>query len=152
MIITFCGHSDYVPSVGDEQKILDILSKKIGGEDAELYLGGYGAFDAFARKCGREYQKTHPRTKLILVTPYLPKGNEKQEGRGPDDLYDEIVYPPLERVPPRFAISRRNEWMVERADCVIAYVRHEWGGAYKTYCHAQKKQKEIYHLAEKSHE
>ena len=149
MIITFCGHSDYVPSVGDEQKILSILSEKIGEEDAELYLGGYGAFDAFAKKCGREYQKTHPRTKLVFVTPYLPKDDEKQNGRAPDDRYDEIVYPSLEHVPLRFAILRRNEWMVEQADLVIAYVRHEWGGAYATYRHALQMQKTVYNLAEK---
>ena len=148
MIITFCGHSDYVPSVGDEEKILSVLSEKIGERDAELFLGGYGAFDAFARRCGREYQKTHPNVKLIFVTPYLPKNNATRKDRQAD-RYDAIVYPPLENVPSRYAILRRNEWMVERADLVIAYIRHEWGGAYTTYRHALKKQKEIYHLAEK---
>ncbi len=42
--VTFCGHSDYIPSVEDEQKILSLLSKKIGDQDAERLIGGYGAF------------------------------------------------------------------------------------------------------------
>ena len=29
----------------------------------------------------------------------------------------------------KFAISRRNEWMVDQADVVVAYVTHGWGGA-----------------------
>jgi len=37
--------------------------------------------------------------------------------------------------------------MAEQADFVIAYIAHEWGGAYKTYKHAEKKQKEIFNLA-----
>ena len=144
--ITFCGHSDYISSIEDEQRLLTFLTEKIGDEDAELLIGDYGRFDAFAWECGKKYQEIHPRTKIVFVTPYL------QPTKRENDQYDAIVYPPLEHIPLRFAILRRNEWMVEQADCVIAYVRHEWGGAYKTYCHAQKKQKEIYHLAEKSHE
>lgn len=145
MIIMFCGHSDYVPSEEDGKKILSLLEEKIGERDAELYLGGYGGFDAFAEKCGREYQRTHPNTKLIFVTPYMT------ENRLVDAKlrYDDVIYPELERVPPRFAISHRNKWMAEKADCVIAYVNHAWGGAYQTYQHAKKKQKEICNLTEK---
>ena len=35
----------------------------------------------------------------------------------------------LEFAPPRFAISWRNEWMLKRADYVVTYVTHGWGGA-----------------------
>ncbi len=50
MIITFCGYGDYQATVEDEQKILSILLfEKIGDQNAELFLGGYGAFDAFAK-------------------------------------------------------------------------------------------------------
>ncbi len=143
--VTFCGHSDYIPSVEDEQKILSLLSEKIGDQDAELLIGGYGAFDAFAEKCGKKYQQAHPNTRLIFVTPYL------QITGGADDHYDAIVYPPLENIPPRFAILKRNEWMVKQAELVIAYVRHKWGGAYKTYEHAEKMRKEIFNLANRKH-
>jgi len=44
------------------------------------------------------------------------------------DLYDDTTYPPLEDVPKKYAISRRNEWMVDQADVVVAYVTHGWGG------------------------
>lgn len=148
--ITFCGHSDYISSVEDEKRILTILSEKVGDQDAELLLGGYGAFDAFARACGRKYQQTHPNTKLIFVTPYINTDNIKIRSNDNSAHYDAIVYPPLENIPSRFSILCRNKWMVEKADFVIAYVRHEWGGAHKTYEHAIKKQKEIFNLAEKA--
>ena len=128
--------------------MLTILTEKIGDQNAELLIGGYGSFDAFARECGRTYQKTHPNTKLIFVTPYMTPNDEKIYSYDQKALYDAIVYPPLEHVPPRFAILKRNEWMVDRADLVIAYVRHSWGGARKALDHAEKAQKEIFNLAE----
>ena len=139
MIITFCGHSQYTESKEDEQKILSLLSELIGDRPAELYLGGYGAFDAFARKCGRKYQASHPSTKLIFVSPYI-KANY------PNDLYDEIIYPSLEEKPQKFAILYRNKWMVEQADYIIAYITHSWGGAYQTYLHAKRKNKALLNI------
>lgn len=44
--------------------------------------------------------------------------------------YDEILYPELEQTPLKFAISKRNEWMVKHADYVFAYVNTHYGGAY----------------------
>ncbi len=37
--------------------------------------------------------------------------------------------------------------MIEIADLVVAYVDHEWGGAYKTLSYAKKKCKRIINLA-----
>ena len=61
--------------------------------------------------------------------------------------YDGIIYPELEDKPKKFAIFYRNQWMVDRADCVIAYVVRTWGGAYATYQYAKKKGKEVFNLA-----
>ena len=61
--------------------------------------------------------------------------------------YDDCIYPPLENVLPRFCILRRNEWMVDEADLIIAYVMHPLGGAYKTLEYARKKKKKIINLA-----
>ena len=57
--------------------------------------------------------------------------------------YDETVYPPLESVPKRYAISRRNEWMVCESDGVVAYVMRGFGGAAKTLDYARRKKKAI---------
>ena len=57
--------------------------------------------------------------------------------------FDNIVYPPLETVPYRYAIIRRNEWMIDQADIVIAHVRYSWGGAERSLEYAKRKKKEI---------
>ena len=143
MIVSFCGHADYIPSKQDEKRILDFLEEKIGNQSAELFFGGYGNFDGFALLCGKRYQLTHPNVKLILITPYLTEGFQKNRLNEIRSEYDEILYPPLEKVPKRYAILRRNQWMAEQADYVVAYVTHSWGGAYQTLQHAKKRHKEI---------
>ena len=143
MIITFCGHSDYIPTPDDEERVLSLLERIVGDGAAEFFLGGYGAFDHFAYNCCKQYKQTHPRVSLVFVTPYIREAYLK----GKDRIYDEIVYPEIGDKPQRFAISYRNKYMVEKADRVIAYVSHDWGGAYATYKLALKKGKIVYNLA-----
>ena len=59
---------------------------------------------------------------------------------------DTSIYPPIERVPLRFAISKRNEWMMENADLIIAYITHSYGGAYKSLRVAKRKKKKIINI------
>lgn len=63
-------------------------------------------------------------------------------------LYDSIIYPPIENTPPKFAIIKRNEWMVNKSDLIIAYVNRSYGGAYKSFAYAEKKKKTIINLAD----
>ena len=65
-----------------------------------------------------------------------------------EKLYDSVIYPPLEKVPPRAAIVKRNEWMIEKADLIIAYVKQTYGGAYKALQYAHKRKKMMINLAE----
>ena len=123
MIITFCGHSSFVPTPEYEHKLLSLLQELIGDGNAEFFLGEYGAFDAFAYECCKKFKATHPNVKLIFVTPYISPEYQKNYLNHQEMRYDHIIYPPLENVPPKFAISRRNKWMVQKADLVIACKR-----------------------------
>ena len=64
------------------------------------------------------------------------------------DLCDTSIYPPIENVPPRFAISKRNEWMMTNADLVIAYVNHNYGGAYQSLQVAKRRKKKIINICD----
>ena len=141
MIVTFCGHAQFDKAGEFEPKILKILEENIGEKSAEIYLGGYGEFDSFARDCCKKYQAKHPLIELVLVIPYL---NAKFDSA----RYDAVIYPEIERKLPRFAISYRNQYMVEKADLVIAYIEHAWGGAFTTYQYAKRRGKKIVNLAD----
>ena len=61
-------------------------------------------------------------------------------------LCDTSIYPPIENVPPKFAILKRNEWMMANADLIITYVKHNYGGAYRSLQVAKRKRKKIINI------
>ena len=83
---------------------------------------------------------------MLFITPYLNNNYSTLETA--KLYYDGIIYPPLENVPRRFCISKRNEWMVDEADFVIAFVKYSWGGAAKTLEYAKRKKVEFFNLAD----
>jgi uncharacterized phage-like protein YoqJ len=134
--VTFCGHGDLY---GDEEVrrwLYNTLEQEIRSGADLFYLGGYGGFDRMAAGVVWELKKTYPQITSVLVLAYLNQEIDTEH-------YDETSYPPLEEVPQRFAISRRNRWMVDQADTVIAYVLHDWGGAVQTLQYAMRKHKRI---------
>lgn len=94
-----------------------------------FWCGGYGEFDSMAARAAHDLKTEYPDIEVILVRAYMPKNGEKLS-----DIYDDSIYPEsLETVPYRFAISRRNRWMVKNCDMAITYVNHTYGGAYQVY-------------------
>ena len=142
MLVTFCGHGQ-VPS-SDREFVTAALEKELSalieeGAD-EFYLGGYGEFDSLAATAVLNAKQLHPHIVSTLVIPYMDRDYDKRR-------YDGSVYPPIEHVPRRFAISKRNEWMIEQADVVITYITHGWGGAATTAAYAKRKNKRIISVA-----
>ncbi len=139
MIVTFCGHGKITYTDETRTLLRDTIEKLISEGADEFLLGGYGAFDVMAANAVKNLKEKYPYIKSVLVVPYIDRDFDK-------DLYDCSVYPPIERVPKRFAISKRNEWMVDRADVVVAYVDHDWGGAAKTLKYALKRKKHVVNI------
>ena len=136
MTVAFCGHAQISQSEKIEKWLYDVTQKLIEQGATTFYLGGYGAFDSLAASVLREQKKRYSQIELVLVLAYLNTGRDTSG-------YDSTVYPPLETVPRRFAISHRNRWMVESADVVVAYVLHDRGGAATTLRCAKQKKKQI---------
>ena len=143
MTVTFCGHSQFHKTKEYLQKTLAFLEEKVGDQPADIYLGNYGSFDSFAFDCCKELKKTHPKVSIILVVPYLTANRINCK----NTMYDSIIYPEIENKPKRYAITYCNRYMVEKADFVVAYITHDWGGAYKTYKYAKQKKKEILNIS-----
>ena len=131
MTVTFCGHS-HVNDADELNKWLDRVLDQLAAEGADrFYLGGYGDFDRMAAEAVKAKKAERPDIEMALVTAYL--------GRQADgEFYDYMVYPTLKDVTQRSAIPQRNEWMVDSANVVVAYVTHDWGGAAKTLEYARR--------------
>lgn len=150
MVISFVGHS-LVSSYEIVKALVKDQIEKIAleNQDVTCYLGGYGDFDEMCASACRELKRDIPFLELVYVSPYMTLGeqekiNDLQKRR----LYDFSIYPPLEKVPPKFAILKRNEWMMSNADVVIAYVNHSFGGAYKSLKVAKRKNKKIINICD----
>lgn len=143
MVISFCGHRDFTPDAEEEKTIIDILLKYAETEQEVIcYTGGYGAFDWFAASCINKAKKAAHNIVNCLVVPYITSSYLERISLHTKEL-DEVIYPPLENIPPKFAIIRRNEWMIENSDLLIAYVKYSWGGAAKTLEYAKRRGKPI---------
>ena len=113
---TFFGHSQ-CPDLRSELR--DAVMRLAGDGVDMFYVGDNGRFDAQVRSVLSELGLRYG-----VVLAYLPKG----AGAG----FDDTMFPEgPELVHPRYAIERRNLWMLERSDYVVTYVHHSWGGAAK---------------------
>ena len=145
MIVTFCGHSSFDRRDG-EYGLFETLCNEIKGEPVDFYIGGYGAFDDYAMNVVLEYKKKFSNAKVYFVTPYLSEKYSKLKLFS--NRVDEIIYPSLEKVPSKLAIIKRNEWMIKKADLIIAFVKYSWGGARISFDYAKRLKKKIINLGE----
>ena len=148
MIITFLGHRDLYECEYLCEKIKKALTENIKSDESTLfYCGGYGDFDNLCARACRSIKEKRSNCELIFVTPYITASQqEKMKYLIDSKLYDSIIYPPLEKIPPRLAIIQRNEWMINEADIVITYVNRTYGGAYKSLIYAKRLKKKIIDL------
>ncbi len=142
MIVTFCGHGNIDYDIVTTEKLYKTIEELIHAGADEFLLGGYGKFDILAVETVNRLKLKYPHIKTILVTPYL-------ERKYRTHMYDEIIYPPLENIPRKFAILKRNEWMVDHSAVIIACIRYPWGGALKTFDYAVKNKIKVINIYEK---
>lgn len=94
----------------------------------QFYVGNHGRFDHIVIRTLRILKKQYPHIRYAVVLAYMPgerKANETLENF-------ETLYPSdMEKTPPKFAIIKRNEWMIARSDYVVTYVKNTFGGAAK---------------------
>lgn len=118
---TFFGHRDAPLSL--YSSILETVTH-LHQQHAPVFLvGNEGNFDTLVQKAIAEAGCTHPDLQGYIV---LPSYSTSEVFPLPT-----IVPNDFETYPPRFAVDRRNLWMLKQSSIVVTYVRHSWGGAAK---------------------
>lgn len=131
-VCTFFGHRECREL--QEERLRQAIEDLIKQDVTEFTVGHQGTFDGMVYRCLRSLQAVYPQIQYRVVLAYLPDGkNPALEGA--DTFYPEG----LETVPPRFAIQRRNRYLVETADVCLCYIDHTWGGAYGFVCMARQR-------------
>ena len=139
----FFGHRSVPPTV--ETPLRQTIYHLIEQEGVDCFLvGNHGEFDAMVRRLLKSAQKDFPHICYAVVLAYLPTAeNELQQGET-----DTIFPEGLETVPQRYAICKRNRWMLKKADFVVAYAPFSFGGAATYKKLAEKQGKIVFELAE----
>ena len=97
-------------------------------------VGCRGSFDSYASTVIKQLKNKYKDISLILLLAYHPAERAVILTKG----FDNSFYPPLEKVPRKFAIVKANQYMVNCADSIICYARHP-GNARDLWEYAQRK-------------
>lgn len=138
---TFFGHGDCPDNIRPQLKDAILSLAESGVRD--FYVGCNGNFDKLVRSVLREFSSENA-LRYAVVLAYLDERAAALHKEGYPTLFPEG----LEDVPPRFAISWRNKWMIKKSDYVLCYVKYSFGGAAKFRESAIKQGKTVMDLAE----
>ncbi len=138
---TFFGHSDCPSSVKADLRnaLIDLIEHH---EVDMFYVGNNGTYDRIVRTTLKELQSEYTHIRYAVVLARLPGRVHEY-----DDYSDTMLPEGIESVPPRFAISWRNKWMLQQSDFVVTYITRTWGGAAQFAYIAKRQNKTVIELS-----
>ena len=144
MTVTFFGHS----KVGEDiQPRLEAVLRGLVEEHGmtTAYVGNNGDFDRMVQRVLATIKEEYPRLNCAVALEKLPRrGRETEIGVKIPTVYPEG----LEAVPPRYAIDKRNRWMLQQSDVVVTYVTAPFGGAANFKLLAEKTGRAVINIAD----
>lgn len=146
-VCTFFGHRDCPSAI--KPLMREVLIELIEKQNVDTYYVGHqGSFDFLVQIALSELAEEYPHIRYAIVLARLPQQSKTYDPFG----YSNTLLPEgIENVPPRFAISWRNEWMLKQASVVVTYVTRSWGGAAKFAEKATRMKKTVINLADMEH-
>ena len=133
----FFGHREVTHNI--RPKLIAIIENLITETGVtEFYVGHQGQFDSMVYSVLKELKVKYPHIRYIVVLAYMPDSYIK-EVYGEDTLFPDG----MENVPKKYAISKRNDWMIQHSDYAVCYVHKITGGAAKFREKAEKRRLQI---------
>ena len=133
----FFGHREVTHNI--RPKLIAIIENLITETGVtEFYVGHQGQFDSMVYSVLKELKVMYPHIRYIVVLAYMPDSYIK-EVYGEDTLFPDG----MENVPKKYAISKRNDWMIQHSDYAVCYVHKITGGAAKFREKAEKRRLQI---------
>ena len=149
MIIMFLGHSKIHSSKLLYEKIKNAILKNVKRDEEILfYCGHEGDFDFLSAKACRAVSHAYEDCEVVLITPYSEGKEAENKISVQSGFHETVIYPPLENMPYRIAIYKRNKWMIGQAELIISYVTHPTDRSYKYLEYAKKIGKQVINLAD----
>lgn len=144
MTVTFFGHREIYEKY-DEKLLFTIENLIINYGADTFYIGHQSDFDATAYRILKNLKEKYSFLKFSIVLAYFPKNKPTYEFF---DYADAFFPEVLDNTFSKYAIDKRNKWMVDISDIVITFVKRNYGGAAKFKEYAQYKNKTVINIAD----
>ena len=125
MVCTFFGHSECYGL--DDAALRSAIEELIEQGITEFVVGNHGRFDSMVFFCLQGLSKVYPEISYSVALAYLPTHKEDYDIYRGHSFYPEGQENGLAK----FAIERRNRYLIDTSDICLCYVNHTFGGAYK---------------------
>ena len=143
MKCTFFGNRN-IKEKEAENVLWEILIDLVENKNVNtFYVGNQGGFDYLVQKQLKILKEKYKYINYGVALAYVPSKKEEY-----DRLKYDIAFLPqgVEEGPIKFAIDRRNRWMIKNSDYVVTCVRGVGGGAAKYKEIAERKGKIIINI------
>lgn len=141
MTCSFFGHRYIDEAIAAPLK--NALTNLIANNVDTFLVGHQGDFDRLVLRTLRQLKKEFPQIRYRVVLAYLPAAPAACCAY----TEEETVFPEgLETVPPRYAISWRNRWMIRQSDVVVTYITHFQGSAAQFAKLAKRMNKQVINI------
>lgn len=107
-----------------------------------FYVGTHGGFDRLVYRVLCELEKKYTDIQVFVVPAYLNRTPQNNDY----DMQKTIFPDELTKTPARFAIRRRNTYMLKQADVLITYLNDPFSNTYRFVEAAAKRKKRIINL------
>lgn len=139
-VCTFFGHSECYGL--DKGVLRNAIEDFIKQGITEFLVGNHGQFDGMVFSCLQDLSKDYPEISYSVALAYLPAHKQAY-----DIYHGHSFYPEGQEIGlAKFAIERRNHYMIDSSDICLCYVNHAFGGAYKFARLAKRKGLAVFNL------
>lgn len=133
MTCSFFGHRYIDEAIAAPLK--NALTNLIENDVDTFLVGHQGDFDRLVLRTLRQPKKEFPQIRYRVVLAYLPAAPAAC-----------CAYTKEETVPPRYAISWRNRWMIRQSDVVVTYITHSQDSAAQFAKLAKRMNKQVINI------
>ena len=136
----FIGHRN-CPDNLKELLLSTIETLIIEKQVYRFYVGTQGAFDHLVYEALCTLEKKYP-IELFVVLPYLNRPDAYPYYNMEKTIFPDV----LTKTPARFAIRKRNSFMINQSNYMITYINTPYSNAYPNLEEALKKKKHVINL------
>lgn len=135
---TFIGHSNCSQEI--ERILLDTIEDLIVKENVKtFYVGTHGKFDRYVYSTLCELKKTY-KIKIFVVLSYI--NSVPDYCKNAETIFPEV----LEKTPFKYAINKRNMYMIEQSHYMVCYLENTFSNTYEIVKKAYRKKLKIINI------